>query len=355
MNRRDFIKTAFFGALSGTIFGKSTVCVAETGVAKVPNINTKHPSIKQSQSVENLRQRVREALTGPVCSIPTPFRKSDDAIDKDALAKMIDFQIASGFKMIFLTPGNSHYNILTTGEMYELNKFCVEYTNKRALVCVTEYGSSTRRSVEMARAMKAAGADLMLPRCASWGGSVNQDTLVDFYLACAKEIPLMLIYPAAASTENSISVQERVIAQTDRVLAIKDDVCNHISRRMTLKFADKCAVFAGGQKQHYLNVLPYGATGYLSTFGMFRPDIAWKFNEACNTGNRKMMTAIIRDYDMPYFSLVARQTGGFDAAIHATLELFGFGSRHRRAPYANMSDAEMEVFKDALMKLNIIK
>ena len=305
--------------------------------------------------MNELRQRVREALTGPVCSIPTPFCKCDDSIDKDAIAKMIDVQIASGFKMIFLTPGNSQFNILTVDEMYELNKFCVEYTNKRALVCVTEFGSSQKRSVEMAKAMKAAGADLMLPFPASWAGSPNGDMMVDFYLACANEIPLMLIYPAATSADAAIPVQEKVIARTDKVLAIKDDVCNNVSRRMTLKFADKCAIFSGGQKQNYLNILPYGATGFLSTLGMFRPDITWKFDAACNARNFEEMRAIIRDYDMPYFDLILKQTGGFDAGIHATLELFGFCNRYRRAPYANMSDAEMEVFKDELIKLNILK
>ena len=306
--------------------------------------------------MNELRQRVREALTGPVCSIPTPFCKCDDSIDKDAIAKMIDFQIASGFKMIFLTPGNSQFNILTVDEMYELNKFCVEYTNKRALICVTEFGSSQKRSVEMAKAMKAAGADLMLPFPASWAGSPNGDMMVDFYLACANEIPLMLIYPVAApSAEAAITIQEKVLARTDKVLAIKDDVCNNISRRMTLKFADKCAIFSGGQKQNYLNILPYGATGFLSTLGMFRPDITWKFDAACNARNFEEMRAIIRDYDMPYFDLIIKQTGGFDAGIHATLELFGFCKRYRRAPYANMSDAEMEVFKDELIKLNILK
>ena len=306
--------------------------------------------------MNELRQRVRESLTGPVCSIPTPFCKCDDSIDKDAIARMIDFQIANGFKMIFLPPGNSHFQLLTIDEMYELNKFCVEYTNKRALVCVSEYGSSQKRAVEMAKAMKAAGADLLLPRCADWAGSPNNDTLVDFYLACAKEIPLMLIYPVAApSAEAAITIQEKVLARTDKVLAIKDDVCNNVSRRMTLKFADKCAIFSGGQKQNYLNILPYGATGYLSTLGMFRPDIAWKFDAACNARNFEEMRAIIRDYDMAYFDLILKQTGGFDAGIHATLELLGFCNRYRRAPYANMSDAEMEVFKDELIKLNILK
>ena len=305
--------------------------------------------------MQELRQRVRAALTGAVCSIPTPFLQSDDSIDKDAIAKMIDFQIDNGFKMIFLTPGNGHYHILTVDEMYELNKFCVEYTNKRALVCVTEAGSSTKRSLEMAQAMKEIGADLFLPRPADWAGSVTADSMVDFYEACANIIPLMLIYPIGNSPEGAITMYEKLFARTDNVMAIKDDVCNNVSRRMTLKFGEEYAVFSGGQKQHYLNTMVYGACGFLSTLGMFRPDITRKFEAACNARDLENMQAVIRNFDMPYFDLILKQPGSFDAGIKATLELFGFGTRYRRAPYRNLTDAEMEVFKAELIKLDILK
>ncbi len=305
--------------------------------------------------MKELRQRVRAALNGPVCSIPTPFLASDDSIDKDAIAKMIDFQLDNGFKMIFLTPGNSHYNILTVQEMYELNKFCIEYTAKRALVCVTEFGSSTRRSVEMAKAMRELGADLFLPFSANWADSCTDDMLVEYLKSCAAEIPLMLIYPAACSADRAIKIYERLFPQTDRVMAIKDDCCNNVSRRMAMKFGEEYAVFSGGQKQNFLNIMPYGACGYLSTLGMFRPDLAWKFDAACKAQDFKGMSAVIRDYDWPYFDLICRQTGDFDAGIKATMELFGFGSRYRRAPYGILSDQEMEVFKDELVKLGILK
>lgn len=305
--------------------------------------------------MQELRQKVRAALTGPVCSIPTPFLASDDSIDKDAVAKMIDFQLANGFRMIFLTPGNSHYNILTAQEMYDLNKFCIEYTAKRALVCVTEFGSSTRRSVAMARAMRELGADLFLPFSANWADSCGDDMLVEYYKSCAAEIPLLLIYPMSCSADRALGIYERVFAQTDRVMAIKDDACNNVSRRMAMKFGEEYAVFSGGQKQNFLNIMPYGACGYLSTLGMFRPDLTWKFDAARKAQDLKTMAAVIRDYDWPYFDLICRQPGGFDAGIKATMELFGFGTRYRRAPYAGLNDREMEAFKAELAELNIIR
>lgn len=302
-----------------------------------------------------LRQRVRQALTGPVCSIPTPFRESDDAIDYDAIAKMIDFQIASGYGMIFLTPGNSQYNVLTDQEMFELGKFCVQYTNHRALVCCTEFGHTTRRMKELAQALAEVGADLYLPFPASWAGAVSNENLADYYLECAKILSLLLIYPAAVAPPAAIDVIASVMERTDRVMAIKDDCCNNDSRQMAMRFADKVAIFSGGQKQNYMNIYPYGATGYLSTIGMFRPDIAHAFHKACTARDFTEMTRIIRDYDIPYFKLLLKQPGSFDAGIHACMEFFGFGKRYRRAPYRNLTDAECDALKQGLIDLKLFK
>ena len=305
--------------------------------------------------MKDLRQRVRAALSGPVCSIPTPFLPNDE-IDYDAIAKMIDFQVDNGFGMIFLTPGNSQYNVLTDAEMLALGKFCVEYTRKRALVCVTEFGHTTRRMKELATALAAAGADLFLPFPAAWADSVPPENLAAYYLECAAIIPLLLIYPTAAATPaTAIGVMDSVLKQTDRVMAVKDDCCNAFSRRMAMQFGDRLAIFAGGQKQNFLNILPYGATGYLSTLGMFRPDIARAFYAATQRQDALEVRRIIRDYDIPYFDLLVKQPGGFDAGIHATMELFGFGKRHRRAPYGNLDDAQLETFRQGLQDLKLLK
>jgi len=304
--------------------------------------------------MEDLKAHVRLALTGPVCSIPTPFT-ADDEIDFDAVAKMIDFQIASGFRMIFLTPGNSHYNSMNDAEMAAICRFTVEHTRKRALVCVTEFGHIARRTFEFAHFAKECGADLFLPFPCNWANSADIESLADYYVETGKIIPLMLIFSPLGGTDAGIINIQKTLERSDAVLAIKDDSCNAVSRRLAAAVGDKAAVFAGGQKQNFLNIQPYGATGYLSTLGMFRPDLAWNFWQACERRDFSGMSAVIRDYDWPYFDLLVKQPGGFDAGIKATLELFGFGSRRRRAPYRNLNDAEMELFTQALRELNILK
>lgn len=305
--------------------------------------------------MNELRQRVRKAISGPICSIPTPFNASDDSINYDAIANMIDFQIANGYEIIFLTPGNSHYNVLTDEEMLALGKFCVSYTKKRALVCCTEFGHTTKRMKEMTTALAEAGADLFLPFPAGWGDSVTPENLEQYYLECAKIIPLLLIFPAAVPAASAVNVIGNVLKQTDRVMAVKDDCCNNVSRQMAMQYSGQLAIFSGGQKQNFLNIYPYGATGYLSTIGMFRPDIAHSFYKACVENDFPEVTRVVRDIDIPYFQLVAKQPGAFDAGIHASMEAFGFGSRYRRAPYRTLTDEEYEQFKQGLRNLNLLK
>ena len=305
--------------------------------------------------MNELKARIRNAMTGPLCSIPTPFRP-DEEIDYDALAKMIDFQIENHFGIIFLTPGNSHYNVLTDDEMAQLGRFCVEYTRHRVPVCITEFGFTTKRALAMARFAKEIGADLFLPWAANWGDSVTSEALADFYVACGEIMPLMLIDPSISTPEKCIGVIENVMRRLpDRVLAIKDDNCGPVARRMTMKFADETAIFAGGTKENFLNILPYGAVGFLSTFGMFRPDIAWNFYEACKKLDMNTMRNVIRDYEMPYFDYISSLPGNFDAGIKGTMELFGFGTRLRRLPYRSLTDAEMDELKQKLIDLKILR
>ena len=303
---------------------------------------------------EEFRAKVRDAFTGPVCSLPTPFKK-DNTIDYDTAAQIIDFQIENGFKVIFLTPGNSHYNCISDDEMAELAKFCVKHIRKRALLCATEFGHDTNRMKQLASYCAELGVDLFAPYSANWGNSLTRESATEYYLEAAKILPLLMIFPGPVPHDMIMNVMNDVMEPTDQVMVIKDDLCNPLARQMTLRYADRAAIFSGGQKQNFLNIYPYGATGFLSTLGMFRPDITWKFWEACQQRDLETMRTIVRDYDMPYFDLLLRQPGGFDAGIHATMELFGFGSRHRRKPYRTMTDEETENFKQKLIDLKLYK
>lgn len=302
--------------------------------------------------MKEFNAEMRRALTGPVASIPTPFLR-DGEIDYPTIGKMIDFQIAAKLKMIFLTPGNSHYNCMNEAEIYEMCRFVTKHTNKRVPVCVCNFSQGTKRTLDFAKFAVECGTDLLLPYPPNWANSMTADTLTDYYVEVAKIIPLMLIFSPLGGNDG-ITSMEKALDRTDNIVAIKDDSCSAISRKMTIACRERCAIFAGGQKQNYLNIRPYGADGYLSTIAMFKPEIAWKFWNAIESGKDKTAMDIVEKIDMPMFECLIGLPGSFDSGIHAVMEMHGFGSRVRRAPYYNLNDQEVEKLRNSFHKMGLI-
>ena len=54
-----------------------------------------------------------------------------------------------------------------------------------------------------------------------------------------------------------------------------------------------------------------------------------------------------------YSTFLNELTGGWNAGLHAVLEVFGIAGRWRRAPYASVSDSELQRLTDFLDNLGV--
>jgi len=301
------------------------------------------------------RQEVRDALSCPVTSISTPFN-ADGSIDFDGLRNFVDHAIAGCSKTMLLTYGDSLYSSLTDEEVAQVTKVVAKHTAGRALVVAADRIWATPREVEFARYARQVGADLLMVLPPDWAESCTVESLVEHYAAVAAHIPVMVVtnYLMPRGIELGLTVLENLRDRVDGIVAIKDDVCGEFARKMTLLVHDKWTVISGGQKQNHLNMLPYGCHGYLSTFARFCPRIARKYWTAIQTADFAIARDVIRDYDMPYFDFIMSLPGGFDAGIHATLELFGIAKRYRRKPYYSLDDAQMEQLAQFFRKHSLL-
>jgi dihydrodipicolinate synthase/N-acetylneuraminate lyase len=160
--------------------------------------------------------------------------------------------------------------------------------------------------------------------------------------------------PGIASYPVDYTNDPAVIAANDNVVAIKDDFCGEFGRRMSLLVHDKWAVYSGGMKQNFLDLLPYGCDGYLSTLVSFKPEISHQFWQAVQTKDLQLAGSIVQKFDTPYFDYICALPGNFDAGIHATYELHNICQRWRRSPYYNLNDQEMEQLQDFLKSHSLL-
>ena len=288
-----------------------------------------------------------QALTGPIPTIRTPFDRHGE-IDYASLAKMIDFVIEAGAKSVLLTAGDSHFEILSDREIGEVTRFTAKHVGKRAYLVAADYRYSTRNAIAFAQECRALGVDCYMVLPPDWAQSLTPDTLADHYAAIGEHIPVMMVTNLfiPRGIKFGLDTVKATMQRTRKVVALKDDMCGSFARHVTALVGDQWAVWAGGKKENHLNMAPYGAHGYLSTFLTFQPRIAHDYWKAWQDGRMTDVTRIITDIDMPFFELLTGPVRNFDAGIHATLEIFGLAQRWRPRPYTSATDADVEILRN---------
>jgi 4-hydroxy-tetrahydrodipicolinate synthase len=270
----------------------------------------------------------------------------DGEVDYAGLRKLVDGNLVGGSNSALLTYGDSLFTLLSDDEISEVTRVVADQTSKRGLTVAADGGWWSGKTVEFARYCREVGVDVLMVKPPIWGGSVTVDTLVAHYQEVAAEIPIMLITNIwAANPSQGLQTIEVVLDKVDRIVAIKDDILGQFVRQMTAMVSDEWAVFAGGQKQNHLDIVHYGAVGYMSTFVTFHAPVTRQYWDAVGRSDWTAAANIIAEHDWPFFEYIGGLNGGFDAGMHGLLELTGVAGRWRREPFHSLNDQELEGLK----------
>lgn len=301
------------------------------------------------------RSEIRAQMTGPMPSLTTPFNR-DGSIDFESFHRLIEFNLEAGAKTLMLTVGDSHYIALSEKEIAEVTRFTVKHTAGRALIIAADRYYNTAQSIEFAKFAKETGADVLMVLPPDWSGSCTSESFTEHYKAVADVMPVMPVTNVFGprGAKFGLETLEMMRDRIPNIVAIKDDLTGEFCRKLGLLVHDQWAIVCGGQKQHHYAAWLYGCDGYLSTFLTLNPKIAHAYWAALQKGDTTEIRRIIRDIDMPFYDLILPMPGGFDAGMHAALELVGLAKRWRRKPYYSLSDAEMEKFGAELRKRSIL-
>jgi len=300
------------------------------------------------------RDFLRQHVTGPIVSIKTPFLPNG-AIDYAGLGNFIDFTIAAGSKTLLFTPGDSLYNVLTDEEIPELTKFAAQAIAKRALFITACDCCWTDKAVEFAQYARDVGADATIVFPPDRGMTVTN--LVDYYKAVSEHLPVFILSASLSmvALESALETVKILLRDAPNVVGLKEDYGPEFVRQACLLAHEKWAIFAGGQKQTHMDMLPYGCHGYMSVFMGFKPAIAHSYWAAIEKNEINKAVAVIRDYDMPFFRfLYSTFPAGGDAGQHAVLELAGICGRWRRNPLPDLADEDMQRLKAFLQDITLL-
>ena len=355
LERRGFLQ-ASAGAAGALAIGGLALNGQESKTESAKSGTTKSAKAKAKLDLSNgCPADIRAALSGPWPSIRTPF-KQDGQIDFASLNGLLDFLIEQAkVKAVVLTWGDSLFSLLTDDDIAQVTKAVVQHVDRRVFVVAATGQWWTGKSVEFAKYCVDVGADMLMTLPPDWASSTTHDSLVAHYRAVGEQIPIMVVtnFLIARGIDFGVELMRRLHQEVPAVIALKDDFLGEFIRKTCLLTHDKWALSAGGAKQNHLNMLPFGADGYLSTFINFRPDIAWSYWNAVSTADMPGATKVIRDFDLPLFDYIRKSEGGFDAVMHGIYEAFGLTKRWRRAPYHSLTDKQMESLLEFLRQTKI--
>jgi len=99
-------------------------------------------------------------LAGSICALATPFR--GDALDFDAFARLIDYQIDGGTQGLVIAGSTGEAHALDGSEFERLLEFAVARVGGRVPVLAGTGTANTLKTVQATRRAQAAGVDAAL-------------------------------------------------------------------------------------------------------------------------------------------------------------------------------------------------
>ena len=284
-------------------------------------------------------KQISSTLFRGVCTaLATPFR--DGGIDWDALAEMIEEQIAGGVSAICVCGTTGEAATLSDGERLQLIARAAELIDGRVDYVVGVGSPSTSRSVSYARFAAANGADALLVVTPYYNKGTHEGITRHFQtVADSTELPVIL-YNVPSRTGVDLTVDHiREISAHPNIRALKEagDSVEKLADFMAA-LGDRMYLYAGNDAA-LIPTLSLGGAGVISVLSNILPretQEIWRLWTSGHTGEAAKLSLRF----LPLVRLLFEETN--PAPLKCAMELMGISRGDLRLPLSPVSDALRE-------------
>lgn len=214
-----------------------------------------------------------DRLKGSIPPLVTPFRK--DAVDYDAYARLVEFQIQNGSHGILVNGTTAEPSTLSVEERNRLVEVAVQTAAGRVPVVAATGSQSLRETRELTEHAAKAGADALLI-VTPYYIRPPQRGLVAYYLelAAMTELPWMVYHiPGRAAVNVTVDTLKELRAKSPNFVGMKHAVND-------LALVSECHAVLGadfrifvGLEELSFPMMTVGACGLMNAVGNLRPRI----------------------------------------------------------------------------------
>jgi 4-hydroxy-tetrahydrodipicolinate synthase len=287
---------------------------------------------------------MKRIFPGVLTALITPFR--DGVVDHDALARLVDDQIANGINGLVPCGSTGESATLTHDEHLEVIKLVVDRVRGRVPVIAGTGSNSTAEAIRLTRGAQELGADAAL-LISPYYNKPTQEGIYQHYRAIAEATRFPLIVyniPGRTASKIEASTLERLAALPD-IVGLKEstgslDECQEVIRRC----GDALPIYAGDDGLT-LPVMAVGGVGIISVIGNCAPKAWVAMVDAIRRND--WADARRRSYALlPLLRALFLETNPIP--IKAAMAMLGFCADELRMPLLPMSEAPRQQLRAAL-------
>lgn len=290
-------------------------------------------------------------FTGSGVAIVTPFNP-DLSVNYDKLGELIEFQLQNKTDAIIICGTTGESSTLTDDEHKECIKYAVKKVAKRVPVIAGTGSNDTAYAIELSKHAEAAGADALLV-VTPYYNKCSQNGLVKHFEAVANAVTLpIIVYNVPSRTALNIAPDTYVeLSKIKNIVATKEACSNigDIAKTASL-CGDNLKIYSGND-QEIIPIMSLGGIGVISVLANIMPKETHDICELYLNGK-------IKESCQLQLKLLELMNNLFievnPIPIKAAMNLMGLDVGGYRLPLCDMSDKNLAILKESLIKEKLI-
>ena len=281
----------------------------------------------------------------------TPF-KSDESVDFDALARLVEYQIKNGTDYLVVLGTTAETPTLTEQEKEEVTRFVIQCAAKRIPIVLGVGGNNTKAVVEKLKTTDFSGIDAILS-VTPYYNKPSQEGIYQHYAAIAKASPLPIVLynvPGRTGVNMLAETTLRLAKELNKICAIKEAPGNFSQIDDIIKNKPADFMVISGDDGITFPLIPLGAVGVISVIGNAFPSEFSRMVRLGLQGDYKSARLIHHHFNELIQLLFVE---GNPAGVKSMLAVMGFIDNTLRLPLVPNTIKTYEKIRVVLNELNI--
>lgn len=274
-------------------------------------------------------------LSGSYCALATPFRATDDALDLEAFARLIEFQIESGTRGLVVAGSTGEAAALADDEFATLIATAMRCAQGRVPVIAGSGMQSTQKTISQTRLAVSAGAQAALVVTPAYVRPTQEGLYRHFSeVAEAVDVPVILYnVPSRTACDMLPEIVARLQSNAG-IIGIKEAYADESRMRDLLSIKQGSFAVLSGDDPTCARAILAGADGVVSVAANIAPAAMQGLCESAASGD-VIATARHESKLRDLFALLAIEPNPIP--LKWCLHTLGFGADRLRLPLLPMS------------------